>query len=215
MTLPDQIWDLFKTHLFPVPSCPCSGLFNAYKSVDLTLDQPGADQIRRNNLRAYVDQFKQRPTLVLVGEAPGWRGCRMSGVPFTSEEQLLDKSFPVSGNQSSGSRTPYGEDSANRVWKEVRNVHPEVFLWNAVPFHPHEPGSPGKNRRPTAAERRQFAPLLEELIGLLQPKAVVAVGRVAEQALKKHSPKYVRHPSHGGGAKFADGMGKLRKQNSL
>jgi len=108
-----------------------------------------------------------------------------------------------------------GENSANKVWDEVGKIHPEVFLWNAVPIHPHEPGSPLTSRQPTAAERKQFAPLLEELIGHLQPAAVVAVGRVAEQALKQHSPKYVRHPSRGGAGKFEKGMKQLRAKYSL
>jgi len=46
-------------------------------------DGAGAD-VRRARLRAYLESRGDAP-LLLVGEAPGYRGARVSGVPFTSE----------------------------------------------------------------------------------------------------------------------------------
>src|SRR3954471_18304149 len=43
--------------------------------------------LRRARLAAYVDARAGAPIL-LVGEAPGYRGARVSGIPFTSERQL-------------------------------------------------------------------------------------------------------------------------------
>lgn len=54
--------------------------FNFYR------DGAGAD-VRRARLRAYLESRADAP-LLLVGEAPGYRGARVSGVPFTSERQL-------------------------------------------------------------------------------------------------------------------------------
>lgn len=53
------------------------------------------NKVRRNNLRLYLNQISQlRPKVLLVGEAPGYHGCRFTGVPFTSEYILLrDNSF--------------------------------------------------------------------------------------------------------------------------
>src|SRR5205823_6053994 len=45
-----------------------------------------ANSIRRANLRLYLEQMASlRPVALLVGEAPGYRGCRLTGIPFTSE----------------------------------------------------------------------------------------------------------------------------------
>jgi hypothetical protein len=50
----------------------------------------GSDgEARLHNLRTYLTYLMQvRPSMVLVGEAPGYRGARVSGLPFTSERQL-------------------------------------------------------------------------------------------------------------------------------
>src|SRR3982750_306430 len=42
---------------------------------------------RRARLAAYLEARADAP-LLLVGEAPGYRGARVSGIPFTSERQL-------------------------------------------------------------------------------------------------------------------------------
>jgi uracil-DNA glycosylase len=209
MSLPDAIWDLFERHLFRVASSPMTGVFNPYNSVEPTMDLPNADKIRRKNLRRYVDCFNRSPKYLLVGEAPGWRGCRFSGVPFTSEEQLTNGSLPFTGRQSSKAAQVYVENSANYVWEFLTVLHPEVFLWNAVPLHPHQPGHFDENRKPTTRERMRFEPLTDELIGILNPREVVAIGRVAERALQKYNPTYVRHPSFGGAPEFRSALASL------
>ena len=47
----------------------------------------GGAALRRDRLAAYLEQRAGAPIL-LVGEAPGYRGARVSGIPFTSERQL-------------------------------------------------------------------------------------------------------------------------------
>src|SRR5262249_50780611 len=54
--------------------------FNFYR------DGEGA-ALRRERLSAYLGARAEAP-LLLVGEAPGFRGARVSGIPFTSERQL-------------------------------------------------------------------------------------------------------------------------------
>ncbi len=72
----------------------------------------------------------------------------------------------------------------------------DVLLWNLVPTHPHVPGRPYSNRRPTATEIAAGLPFVERVA---QGRRVLAVGRLAQKAL---GAPYVRHPSHGGATEF-------------
>ncbi|UCG25887.1 MAG: hypothetical protein JSW55_07845, partial [Chloroflexota bacterium] len=66
-------------------------VFNQYAS-NLSGEAAQANAVRRANLRLYLSQIAAAgPALLLVGEAPGYRGCRLTGVPFTSEAILLDE----------------------------------------------------------------------------------------------------------------------------
>jgi uracil-DNA glycosylase len=78
-----------------------------------------------------------------------------------------------------------------------------VLLWNVVPTHPHRPGRPDSNRRPTRPEIDASVAFLEELAN---GRRVVAVGRLAASVL---NAPYVRHPSHGGAQEFRRGLVEL------
>ena len=67
-------------------------------------------------------------------------------------------------------------------------------------IHRSFPNSRTSNRRPTRAEVRAARPYLDELT---RGRRVVAVGRLAAEVL---AAPYVRHPSHGGATKFAEGL---------
>lgn len=144
---------------------------------------PRAPLLRRR-LVAYL-QARAGATLLLVGEAPGYRGARLSGLPFTSERQLTGM------GPSEATAT-----IVQRVLGEL-DATDEVLLWNVVPTHP---GDAGSNRRPSRSEVDAGCPFVAELaVG----RRVVAVGRVAADAL---GAPYVRHPSHGGAGAFASGL---------
>jgi uracil-DNA glycosylase len=135
-------------------------------------------------LREYLDA-RRRCHVVLVGEAAGYRGARVSGIPFTSERQLTG--------------TGPAEASATIVHRTLAELQlaEDVLLWNVVPTHP---GTTTSNRAPTRAEIAAARPFLEELT---RGRTVIAVGRVAAAAL---DAPYVRHPSHGGAVAFAAGL---------
>ncbi len=183
-------------------------LFNQYNDRSPEIDLPNADEIRRENLKNYLLSFPRRPSVILIGEAPGWRGCRFSGVPFTSEFQLCDYSPPFMGNQSSNNNSPYKENTATIFWKYMRNYHPKFFTWNCLPFHPHKPDDLLSNRTPSREEIDAHLTLLSDIVTLLKPSQIIAVGKSAEHALKKiEIPcKYVRHPSRGGANEFRASM---------
>lgn len=196
---------LFETRLFPCPSTPT--LFNPYADWRADLDQPGAHLIRRENLYGYLAAYEAPPPVLILAEAPGPRGARFSGVPLTSETMLLDPDFPLHGRPTSLGG-PYREYSGGIYWRVLRPYWPRFFTWNSVPLHPHPPGKPLAIRTPTNAEIAAWTDFLAELVRLLQPKLVLAVGRKAELALTRIGVehRYVRHPSQGGAAHFEQGM---------
>jgi uracil-DNA glycosylase len=204
-----QIWALLQERLFPIPST--ATLFNPYASGRSQADLPGGDQIRRENLLSYLGTFRRPPSMMVVGEAFGWRGGRFSGVPFTSEAQLCRQRLPFPGHRSGRQAAPYGESSATIFWRHLAPFHPRFLAWNCIPLHPHKPGRPLSNRTPSRREIDAFAGLLAELLDRVHPRQVVALGRSAERALQQIGipATYVRHPSHGGAAAFQAGIEAL------
>ena len=188
---------------------PSSGdLFNPYSSVDPERDRPGADSIRQDNLSRYLTERNRVPRLFVLAEAPGPWGCRFTGVPITSEEQLVDPQFPHSGEQASSKEEPHKEYSASIYWRVLSPYTWDLLTWNTVPFHPFKPDKPMSIRTPRVAEIKRFTPLLAEMLNILKPDRMVAIGRKAERAysLVGHESTYVRHPSQGGALLFEEGM---------
>ena len=149
-----------------------------------TFNQYAESPRLRRRLSAYLDARRDAP-LLLVGEAPGYRGTRVSGIPLTSERQLTG-SGPAEATAT----------IVHRVLDELGLVD-EVLLWNVVPTHP---GTATSNRAPTRTEIEQSSPFLEALAG---GRRAVAVGRVAHARL---GGPYIRHPARGGAAAFRDGL---------
>jgi Uracil DNA glycosylase superfamily len=166
-------------------------------------DVAGAAAIRLANLRAYLRR-RGGADIVALGEAGGYQGMRWSGIAFTSERDLARWGDPY---RPSCAARRWSEPSGTIVHRVLDELGAErrVILWNTVPTHPHRPGAPLSNRRPTVAEVEAGAVFARRLIALVEPATVVAVGRIAESALAG-AAAYVRHPANGGGAQFAAGM---------
>jgi hypothetical protein len=102
---------------------------NPYACYDPALDRPDGAAIRLANLRRHL-QDRRRPLILLVGEAPSYRGCRFSGIAFTSERRLL----PPYGWSST---LPQGwtEPSATIVHRVLTtlDIESQTMLWNVVP----------------------------------------------------------------------------------
>jgi len=77
----------------------------------------------------------------LRARAPGYKGCRFSGVPFTSEAQLSSGLLPFKGDRSSCMNQPWSENTATIFWRVMMRYHPDFIAWNCFPFHPHEPNT--------------------------------------------------------------------------
>jgi uracil-DNA glycosylase len=203
------LWEFFQQTLFRTPSSLGERpLFNPYWGVEPEVDRDDADRIRQANLEAYLASFPCRPETLAVGESPGWRGCRFSGVPFTSEAQLAGGELPYRGSTTSRFGAPVSEASATIFWRVMKPYHPRFIVWNCLPLHPHLSGKPLSNRRPTASEIQRFSESLWAVIELIQPDRIIAIGRTAQGTLEKAGikPLKVRHPSHGGATEFQESM---------
>jgi hypothetical protein len=181
--------------------------FNFFRDADPELDLDGGAATRCQNLLHYL-KARAGAEIVAIGEAAGYRGARWSGIAFTSERTLSSWGDPYKPTSLRPDGWP--EPSATIVHRELTRLGADerVLLWNTVPTHPHRPGKPLTNRKPTTAESAAGRVYALRLIEIVQPRAVVAIGRVAESMLDGRVP-YVRHPANGGSAMFGDGLRRL------
>ena len=114
-------------------------LFNPWRD-HCTDDKPyNGPDAKLARLAAHLDCD---PEFILCGEAPGYLGCRLSGIAFTSESLLLDGEIPRISPMSHRLRKALYE----------LGIEERTILWNALQMHPHRPGKEQSNRTPTSAE---------------------------------------------------------------
>ena len=178
-----------------------------------------ANELRRRNLEIYLQEMlDRRPGVLLVGEAPGFRGMRVTGVPFTNRTIFEGpaNSFGLFGPGKGYVLPPEAagvaaEPTATVMWQVLEEVGLLPLLWSAFPWHPHQPGKPLSNRTPKPSETKLGTPFWQELAGLFGISSIVAVGNVAQHSLQRsglNAPK-IRHPAHGGRAGFKRGLEQL------
>jgi hypothetical protein len=180
--------------------------------------EPGNAQ-RRRNLGIYLTEMLERsPKVLLVGEAPGFRGMRITGVPFTNRT-IFDgpaNAFGLFGPGKGYVLPPEAagvpsEPTATVMWQVLAELGFLPLLWSACPWHTHVPGRPLSNRTPTASEAALGTPFWQALTEMFPIETVVAVGNVAHRSLQRSGldvPK-VRHPAHGGRSGFKGGLQEL------
>jgi hypothetical protein len=185
---------------------------------------PG-NAVRRRNLELYLSEMLDRsPKVLLLGEAPGFRGMRITGVPFTNRTMFQGpaNSFGLFG-PGKGCALPAGaegvaaEPTATVMWEVLAELDFLPLLWSACPWHTHVPGKPQSNRTPRITEARLGTPFWQSLVELFAIEAVVAVGNIAHRSLLSSgvdAPK-VRHPAHGGRSGFKRGLEELLLAGSI
>jgi hypothetical protein len=162
-----------------------------------------------------------------VGEAPGWRGCAVTGVPFTSEALIASGAIPrvsdlwmaMGRPRLSLDHQPGTEATATIVWKVLHKLGlaETTICWNACPWHPHLEGNPLSNRAPFAREVDAGLEPLRLLLEAFPGVATVGVGAVAARSLLEARRPVegaigqVRHPSYGGASLFAEGLATAKR----
>lgn len=140
---------------------------------------------------------------IWIGRDLGYRGGRRTGLALTDDLHLTHHAARWGvevGRLTKGKAVP--ERTAAVIWNVLEQITSPIFLWNVFPLHPYRTGDPFSNRAHNASERSAGEELLGELVELLRPKRIVAIGNDAEKAAKQFKgqckvPK-VRHPSYGG-----------------
>lgn len=203
-------WHLVQTLPSGLP-----GLFNPWKDRCVhDTDSNGPEQ-RLDRLAAHLDCDAR---VILIGEAPGYQGCRYSGVAFSSERLILEGAIPrvpALCDRMSERKLPFSEPSATLVWKNLYALGLErtTICWNALQLHPfRSTDGVWTNRTPTNAELAHGVESLVRLKTAFPDAMMVAVGKKAEQTMDVagiNAQACVRHPAYGGGPEFGAGLKAL------
>lgn len=192
-------------------------VFNPWRDSDPldALERPAYERSER-----LYRHFDCSPEYLLIGEAPGYQGCHFAGIAFTNESLLLNGAVPrvEQAERITTRDRPWCEPSASIVWRELHKlgIAETTVMWNAFAWHPHKPGEPMSNRKPTMQELNDGRQILKAVCDYFAGAKIIAVGRVAEgimQWLGITIDDAVRHPSMGGATKFREQMAKWEKGN--
>lgn len=189
--------------------------FNPYTDQCPVYDVTGAPQLRLQCLAGILEAaHKNGVHSVWIGRDLGHRGGRRTGLALTDDISYGEHaarwgvaSNPVTKGEAVSERT------ASVIWGLLRRISQRVFLWNVFPLHPHLPGEPFSNRMHSANERVAGESVLSELIRLLNPAIVVAVGKDAQRSAIRvaadRTVLAVRHPSYGGQSEFVEQVSRI------
>ncbi|MEZ5993990.1 MAG: uracil-DNA glycosylase [Planctomycetota bacterium] len=187
---------------------------NIYRHDEPALDARGGAAKRRENLRRYLKALPA-PKYAFIGIAPGYRGARFTGVPFSDEDRLC---FPGSCYDRSSTRDRAYREATAGVVMDLLGSRTDVVCWNIVPWHPHKPGEPLTNVDPDAETIAYGLEALEYFFQRLYPETkAVAVGQIPAKALEgfKVDGKAIevaatlRHPARGGANEFREQAAEL------
>jgi uracil-DNA glycosylase len=111
------------------------------------------------------------------------------------------------------------ERTAAVIWKVIAQIGNPIFLWNVFPFHPYRPDQPLTNRPHTSKEWKAGEELLFELISMLRPRRLIAIGNdaadTAARLLGGRHLTHVRHPRYGGQRAFLTQIEKLYARSAM
>ena len=189
--------------------------FNPYSNLCAVHDLDNAPRYRSRALQSMLEAATEREIDSLwIGRDLGYRGGRRTGLALTDDVhvQAHAERWELSIDRPTMGEV-VAEQTAAVIWRVLSQVKVSVFLWNVFPLHPHEPGNPFSNRSHNSRERRAGEEFLSQLILLLKPYRLVAIGndaaRTARRLSDQHRVIQVRHPSYGGQTQFLAQMSEL------
>lgn len=192
-----------------------ANVFNPYSDRCEIYDLPDAANIRRQNLQAVLDARRaMHVDSIWFGRDLGYRGGRRTGLALTDEVYMFSTGARITKAHKVARAThgtPVAERTAAVIWSVIARLARPPMLWNAFPFHPHEPNAPLTNRAHTARERRETAWAIEALVERFGNPRLIAIGNDASKALSDLGFEHVtaRHPSYGGQREFVSAMEQL------
>ena len=189
--------------------------FNPYSDQCHIHDMHDAPRRRSQALQHILEMATKREIDSLwIGRDLGYRGGRRTGLALTDDMHisLHAKRWGVSIERPTKGES-IAERSATIIWSVLSQIEAHVFLWNVFPLHPHESENPFSNRSHNSQERKTGEELLTELIRLLKPRRLVAIGNDATQTAHRLADRQeviqIRHPSYGGQTQFLAQMCNL------
>lgn len=195
--------------------------FNPYTDVCEKCDDAHSPRLRSKVLVQILEAATDVAVdSIWLGRDLGYRGGRRTGLAFTDDVNF----FTHTERWNISAVRPLTDDivaerTATMIWQILSKIKSNVFLWNVFPLHPHEAGNHFCNRRHSSKEQVAGVSVLNNLIDLLRPKQLVAIGNDAAKvknhltaSIPVHS---VRHPSFGGKTQFESQIKNLYKIYSV
>lgn len=178
-------------------------VFNPYVDQCVIHDLADGAQRRRSNLiNSLESAVKNNTDSIWIARDLGYRGGRRTGLALTDEAHLADFSaLHKNINIQKATKGPVvAERTATVIWNMLGRISDPVFLWNVFPFHPHLPNDPMSNRCHTSKELKACDHIFNEMLDIVRPSKVIAIGSNAHTSLVKNGIDglCVRHPSYGG-----------------
>lgn len=182
-----------------------------------TVKNPYLDKKVSENLRLYLSEILKikGKRILLVGEAPGYKGCKITGIPFTSGKVFNRFNHPllIQIRDHIKLSKVESEITATIFWEYLTQKGVTPIFWNSFPFHPHPADNENKNRVPTSEEVNSGMEYLRLIYLIYEPEIVAGIGNKGFECAKKTFPDlnitYIRHPSFGGKSKFIEGMDQI------